>query len=381
MKVICSQEELARSLQIAGRGLANKTTLPILSGMLLETRNEGLTVLSTDLELGIEVKVPKTSVKSQGQVVVPGKTFIDIIRHLAPGDVEISFDSTKGVLSIVSSNASFQLNTLPIEEFPSLPESFREVASVLEQGTDSFEDRRGGSVLGIDLKEAIRQSIYATSPEDPRPFLSSVLMEIFTDRLRIVATDINRLVLREVNCSGMSEDKILVPVRALREVANIFGNDPEDNIHIILADRQIFFLGKGIVFSSRLVDAQFPRYEQVIPTEFKGTMNVNRLEFMASLERISLLDNVVKITVNQEGLHLTANEPELGNAYEEVGCSYSGEDMQIGFNAKYLIDFLKTVEKEEITVGFSGAMKASLLQGGANESYRYVIMPMRLNPS
>lgn len=381
MKVICSQEELARSLQIAGRGLATKTTLPILSGMLLETRGDGLTVLSTDLELGIEVRVPKTTVVTPGKVVVPGKTFIEIVRHLSPGKVELSLDIEKGVLSISASNSSFQLNTLPAEEFPALPESFREVATVLEEGTEGIEDRRGGSVLGADLKESVRQSIYATSPEDPRPFLSSVLMEFYPDRLRIVATDINRLVLREMNYSGVGDEKILVPVRALREVANIFGNDPEENIHIILADRQVFFLGKGIVFSSRLVDAQFPRYDQVIPAEFKGTMQVNRTEFISSLERISLLDNVVKISVSRDGMVLTANEPELGNAYEEVSCSYSGEEMQIGFNAKYLIDFLRTVEKDEITARFSGAMKASLLQGSGNESYRYVIMPMRLNPS
>lgn len=381
MKVVCSQEELARSLQIAGRGLATKTTLPILSGMLLETRGDGLTVLSTDLELGIEVKVPKTKVLILGKVVVPGKTFIEIVRHLSPGNVELALDAEKGILSITASNSSFQLNTLPAEEFPALPESFRDVTDMLENGSSMLKNRRGGSVLGADLKEAVRQSIYATSPEDPRPFLSSVLMELYTDRLRIVATDINRLVLREMNFSGISEDKVLVPVRALREVANIFGNDPEENIFIVLAERQVFFLGKGIVFSSRLVDAQFPRYEQVIPADFIGTMQVNRLLFMSSLERISLLDNVVKVSVNRDGLILTSNEPELGNAYEEVACSYSGEDMQIGFNAKYLIDFLRTVEKDEITVRFSGAMKASLLQGGANESYRYVIMPMRLNPS
>ena len=379
MKIICSQEELARSLQIAGRGLAVKNTLPILSGMLLETYSDSLTIFTTDLEVGIEVYVPKTTVMQPGKVVVPGKTFIDIIKHLPPGRVEIALDMEKGVFNIVSSSSSFQLHTLPVEEFPSLPDSFKELASVFEEGEADVLSKKGGSVIGAELKEAVRQSIYATSPEDPRPFLSSVLLEIFNDRIRLIATDINRLVIREAKFEGTIEQKILVPVRALREVANIFGNDPEDNIHLLLVDRQVFFLGKGIVFSSRLVDAQFPRYEQVIPTEFKGTMQVHRQEILSSLERIALLDNVVKMTVTREGLFLTANEPDLGNAYEELKCSYSGEELQIGFNARFLIDYLRTVDKDEIIFHFSGNMKASLLQGTGSDSYKYIIMPMRLN--
>lgn len=381
MKVTCSQEELARSLQIAGRGMSAKSTLPILSGMLLETRGDSLTILSTDLELGIEIKVPDTIVSVPGKAVIPGKTLIEIVRHLPPGKVEMSLNEEKGTFSIVSSSSSFQLHTLPVEEFPTLSESFRDLSQYVNEVNDSKKTLRGGSVLASDFKEAVRQCVYATSPEDPRPFLSSVLMEMGEERLRMVATDINRLVIRDISYSreGEVEEKILVPVRALKEVANIFGGDPEENIDITIEDRQLFFLGKGLIFSTRLVDAQFPRYEQVIPSEFVGTMQVNRLLLLEALERTSLVDNVVKLNLKKDVVEVFSNEPDLGNAYEEVACSFSGKEMQIGFNARFLMDFLRTVDKEEIIIKISGNMKASLMQGMGSENYRYVVMPMRLN--
>lgn len=379
MKVVCSQEELARSLQIAGRGMATKTTLPILSGMLLETRGDNLTVLSTDLELGIEVRVPQITIIHPGKVVLPGKTFIDIIRHLPPGRVELSLDNEKGSISILTSHTSFQLNTLPAEEFPSLPDSFREIAAVFEGEAEEGGEMRGGSVIAASFREAIRQTVFATAPEDPRPFLSSVLVELSSDRLKMVATDINRLVLRDIPFAGYGEEKILIPVRALREAAVIFGNDPEENIKMIIADRQFFLFNKNVVFSSRLIDSQFPKYEQVIPGEFIGTVKVGRSALQEALERNSLMDNVVKISITKEGLYITSNEPELGNAYEEVACSYAGDDMQIGFNARFLIDFLKTVDQDDVLIKLSGVMKASLWIGEGHEEYRYIVMPMRLN--
>jgi DNA polymerase-3 subunit beta len=379
MKVLCSQEELARSLQIAGRGMSAKSTLPILSGMLLETRGDSLTVLSTDLELGIEVTVPQVTVVIPGKVVLPGKMFIDIIRHLPPGRVEIALEEEKSSVSILSSHASFQLNTLPTDEFPSLPDSFREVAAVLNREDEEDADKIGGSVIGSSFREAIRQTIFATSPEDPRPFLSSVLLEIYADRLKMVATDINRLVIREIPFRGKGEEKILVPVRALRECSAIFGNDPEESINMVIADRQIFLFNRHVVFSSRLIDSQFPRYEQVIPSEFIGTMKVGKSDFQDALERNSLLDNVVKLSITREGLFITSNEPELGNAYEEVACTYSGEEMQIGFNARFIIDFLKSISQDDVYLKLSGVMKAAMLQAEGQEDYRYIVMPMRLN--
>lgn len=381
MKVLCSQDELARSLQIAGRGMSVKPTLTILSGMLLKAHDDTLTILSTDLELGIEIKVPETTVAIPGEVVVPGKTLIEIVKHLPPGRVELSLNQEKGIFNILSSKSSFQLHTFPVEEFPVLPDSFSQMSLYMNDNKEKKEGLRGGSVLTADFKEAVRQCIYATAPEDPRPFLSSVRMEMGEEYIRMVATDINRLVLRDFSYFrlGEGEEKILVPVRALKEVANIFGNDPDENIHIILEERQLFFLGKGIVFSSRLVDAQFPRYEQVIPNNFNGTLQVNRLLILDALERISLVDKVVKIGIKKDELEISSNEPDLGNAKEEVDCSFSGEPIEIGFNAKYLMDFLRTVEKDEIIIKLSGKMTASLMQGSGSENYRYVLMPMRLN--
>lgn len=381
MKIFCSQEELLRSLQIATKALSVKSTLPILSGLLLETRDDQLYCLATDLELGIEVKIPEATIIAPGKVVIQGKTFFEIIRHLSSGRIELFLDDKENLFNIKTSTSFFSLHTLPVNEFPSLPEGFKELNN-LQIKSEDLEENADFDLYFIKapvLKEAVKQSLYATLPEDPRPFLSSVLAEFDQDQLRMVATDINRLVIKEIEVKGKKKRNILIPVKSLREIANIFGNDPDEEIRIVIDERQLFVVGKGIIISSRLIDSQFPRYEQVIPKEFTGKMKINRQVFLAALDRSSLLDKAVKLSLSEAGLIISSNEPELGTAYEEVICDYTGETMEIGFNAQYLIDFLKNVDNEEITFNLSSGMKASLMSATNGEDYRYIIMPLRLS--
>lgn len=380
MKLLCSQEELLKSVQIAVKALSTKSTLPILSGVLLETRDDELYCLATDLEIGIEVKIPEVTIIVPGRVVIPGKTFYEIIRHLSPGRIEMGLDESEKIFNINSIYSVFQLHVLPAEEFPSLPEGFHQIAAMTGEELKKIEENSLVlKVKGATLREAIRQSIYATLPEDPRPFLSSVLMEINPGRLRLVATDINRLVVKEVAIGSDCEGSALVPVKTFREIAQIFGNDPEEEIRLILYQRQLYVVGRGIILSSRLIDSKYPRYEQVIPTDFAGRMIVNRQVFLSALDRGSLLDKAVKLSLSEAGLIISANDPELGMAHEEINCDYRGEDLEIGFNAQFLMDFLRSTDEEEIIFNFSSGMKASLLRPGKGEDYRYIVMPLRLS--
>ena len=295
--------------------------------------------------------------------MIQGKTFFEIIRHLSSGRIELFLDDKENLFNIKTSTSFFSLHTLPVNEFPSLPEGFRALDN-LQIKSENLEDNANFDLYFIKapvLKEAIKQSLYATLPEDPRPFLSSVLAEFGQDQLRIVATDINRLVIKEIKVKGEKKRNILIPVKSLREIANIFGNDPDEEIGIAIDERQLFVVGKGIIISSRLIDAQFPRYEQVIPKDFTGKMKINRQVFLAALDRSSLLDKAVKLSLSEAGLIISSNEPELGTAYEEVSCDYNGDIMEIGFNAQYLMDFLKNVDNEEIIFNLSSGMKASLM--------------------
>ncbi|HOJ77251.1 MAG TPA: DNA polymerase III subunit beta [Bacillota bacterium] len=363
MKVICEQADLSRYLQIITRAISTKSTLPILTGILVETKDNYLHCVATDLEISIEINVPNVEIIEKGAIVLPGKTFVDIIRHLPSGKVEFGTDKNSNMVLISGSHSSFQLPLLPTEEFPLLPE---------------VKDNSNFKVNGLLLKEAIKQTVYATLAEDPRPFLSSILWEINHDRLRLVATDINRLAIRDIPINCQLQTTALIPVRSFKEIANIFGNSADEDLEVSISDRVLFVKGLGINFSSRLVDAQFPRYEQVIPKEFKGTLKVKRDQFISALERSALVSNSVKIKIGNQQMILTAKEPDKGNAFEEIEVDVSGSDLEIGFNVRFLLDFLKSVDTEKVIFNYIQEQKSVLLQGEARDDYFYVVMPLKL---
>jgi DNA polymerase III, beta subunit len=364
MNIVCLQDELARFLQITARALATKSTLPILTGIYLETKDNVLRCVATDLEIAIEVNVPNIQVFSAGSLVLPGKTFMEIIRHLPSGPVTIEFDENSKMVTITSKHSSYQLPVLPVEEFPTLPE--------LNDGTEV-------EIKGEVLREAIRQTMYATLVDDPRPFLSSILWEITPGKMRLVATDVNRLALRDIPVNADFQKSALVPVHSLREIANIFGNNNDEKLIIHITDKLIFINGSGITFSSRLVEAQFPRYEQVVPKEFNGIIGVNKNEFIDALERTALVSNSIKINISEKGMIITAKEADKGRSYEEVPLDFSGKEIEIGFNVKYLLDFLKSVDDEKIIFKYIQDQKPTLLQAQEKDDYLYVVMPLKLS--
>ncbi len=364
MKIVCSQDELSRFLQITAKALASKSTLPILTGILIETKENVLRCVATDLEIAIEVNVPNIQVFSPGSIVLPGKTFVEIIKHLPSVPVTIELEENAKMVTITSQHSSYQLPVLPVEEFPTLPE---------------LKEENKVEIKGEELRESIRQTIYATLAEDPRPFLSSILWEITPGKVRLVATDVNRLALKDLAVNTDLQKNALVPVHSLREIANIFGGNSEERINVYLTDKLIFIKGSGIILSSRLVEAQFPRYEQVVPKDFSGTVQVKRNEFIDALERTSLVSNSIKININNNGLIITAKEPDKGKSYEEVGIELDGKEMEIGFNVRFLLDFLKSVEGDNIIFKYTQEQKPTLLQAQDKEDYIYVVMPLKLS--
>lgn len=363
MKIVCIQDELSRFLQIVVRAIATKTTLPILTGIFLEAKENTLKCVATDLEIAIEVNVPNIQIITPGSVVLSGKTFVEIIKHLPQVPVEIEFDENAKMVSITSRHSVYQIPVLPEEEFPTLPE--------LKSG-DKVE------VNGEDLKEAIHQTIFATLADDPRPFLSSILWEITPDKIRLIATDVNRLAIKDIPVKSEIQKAALVPVRALREIGNIFSGNNGANVAVYITDKMIFIQGAGIKFSSRLVEAQFPRYEQVIPKEFTGNAVINRNEFIEALERTALVSNSIKINMAGSEMVIHAKEPDKGNCKEEVSSEINGKDIEIGFNVRFLLDFLRSIHDDKIIFKYVHEQKPAIMQGQENEDYVYIVMPLKL---
>ena len=373
MKFTCRQETLLRLLHLGTRALAAKTTLPILSGLLLETRANELYCASTDLEIGIEVKIPEVYILEPGRVVVPGKVFYNIIRHLPPGDLELGTDEEKKAFTIKGKKSFFQLHLLPEEEYPLLPERIDEKRAK-DQGVVAF-------LLPVaSFREAVRCTVYATLPEDPRPFLSSVLAEFSPGKLRLVGTDINRLVVKDIGIEGDQEFSTMIPVNSLREMANILAYIEDEQFKVFFHQKMLHMTNGDLSFSTRLVDAQYPKYQQVIPEEFDGEIRIKRELFLQAVERIALLDLAVKLTLAPgKGMEISAQGPEVGTAYENVDCVYEGQEVEVGFNSHFLLSFLKTIDHDEVIFKISAGMKASVLKPAGDESYTYVVMPLRMN--
>ncbi|HHT48101.1 MAG TPA: DNA polymerase III subunit beta [Firmicutes bacterium] len=380
MKLICSQEELARSLQIATRVLPAKTSIPVLNGLVLETRNDQLYCFGSDLENGLEIKVPGVTIITPGRVVLGGRTFYDVIRHLPPGRIEMEIAEDRRTFGIKTAHTFFTLNILPAEEYPAVPDGLRTVYLYTEEQTEEPGKAPLFTLSASVFEEAVRQSIYATAPNDSRPFLSSVLWELKPEALRLVATDINRLVIKDLKVDANREESFLVPVKALKEMATIFGNDPERELTFFLINRQLYAAGSGIIYYTRLINAQFPRYEQVIPESFDGEARFDRMTIVSALTRSLLIDKAVKLSFAPDLLTIFASDPELGQFVEEVSCAYAGEPFAIGFNAQYITAFLRAIGSEkEIVFQLSNGMKASVLRVKDNNDYTYVLMPLRLN--
>lgn len=364
MKLFCDQNELARYLQTVVRAVSSKLTLPILTGILIETIDNSLHCVATDLELAIEINIPNVQIIEPGKAVVSGKTFVEIVRHLPSGPIEISQSTTDNMVHISGKNASFQLPIFPVEDFPALPE--------LDESTQF-------TINGLKLKEGIKQTVYATLADDPRPFLSSVLWEITAGQLKLVATDVNRLAVKSLAIEANLNNQILVPVRAMRELATIFGNNAEEELTIALSNRVVLIKGLGISFSTRLVEAQFPQYEQVIPKEFNGSLKIQRSELIAALERSVLISNSIRLKISDEQMEITAAEPDKGHCFEIVPANISGSSLVIGFNIRFLLEFMKIIENETVIIQYSQSQKPVLLQGEGTFDYQYVVMPLKLS--
>jgi DNA polymerase-3 subunit beta len=364
VKVICNQEELARYLQVAVRAIAAKATLPILTGIYLETKENYLKCIATDLELAIEVNIPNIQVIQSGAIVLPGKTFVEIVRHLPHVPIEIATNDETSLVTVSSQSSSYQLPVFPVTEYP-----------LIAKTTDGVNFELNGE----ELKEAIRQTIYATLSDDPRPYLSSILLEITPGKLRLVATDINRLAIRDINIQGTTQGTALVPVRALREIANIFGGATEEILKVVVNEKNLFIEGMGITFSTRLIEAQFPRYEMVIPKEFKGELEIKRDQLISALERTALVSNSIKVAITVDKIVITAKEPDKGRSYEELTAEINGIALDIGFNVRFLLDFLKSLDEEIIVFKYIHEQKPVLLVGKNKDDYQYIVMPLKLS--
>ena len=363
MKIKIEQRELSKHINIAQKGISGRTTLQILDGILIETINGKLKLTGTDLEISIETYVD-CEIEEEGSIVIDSKLFGDMIKKLPNVPIYISVKDNN--VNIKCENSEFNILGNSAKEYPDLP-------IILEQ--DNF-------IIQKDLfKNAIRQSVFATIQDETRPSLSGVLLELTNGYISFVALDGYRLALRKLPIESDKDIKIIIPGRALNEVNKIL-DESEETFKIAVAPRHVIFnIGETVIYS-RLLEGQFFNYREIIRDEHKTSVIINKTQLQQSLERASLLAkeekaNLVKLIIEGDKIEIRSNS-EIGNVNEKVFASVSGEEINIAFNSRYILEGIKLMDDDEIELNFMGGLNPCIIKPLVDENYTYLVLPVRL---
>jgi DNA polymerase-3 subunit beta len=365
MKLTCTKDELAEKLQVAGRGVSTRTTVQILAGILLNAADGRLSLSATDMEISLRVSL-EAQVEDEGAVVVPGRLLVDIVRLLPAGEVTISHRAEEGVVELVCGSASYRLNTYAAEDFPRLPEIDDASAFMVEK--EAFVD-------------TIARVSRSASRDESRPVLTGVLVRFEGDKLVMAATDSYRLSVKETALSDSPgrEIEAIVPARALGELARIAQGEGE-TIQVGVQENQVVFGVEDAWLTARRIDGQFPNYKQLLPETFEAEVTMPREELLDVVRRTSVLaqrKSPLRLRFEDGELTVSAQTQDVGEANESLPVSYSGETLEIGFNAEFLRDGLESVNDENVRVKLISPLRPGLIHGDSDD-FLYLIMPIRL---
>lgn len=362
--------DLLQELTLIQGVVEKKNTIPILANVLVRAEGGELGIVATDLEIGLRsVCVSKTT--TPGTITLPAKRLYEIVRALPDKEIKFKRGDANWV-TVTCGSSRFRIAGLPQEDFPALPEAKSPVTKIPADV----------------LSKLISRTIFAISTEDSKYTLSGALLLLKPGSITMVATDGHRLahVEKSEALDDVSEEiKVLVPKKAMAELVRIIAESADtDRIGFSRDDNHLFFdLGKRLLIS-RMLTGQFPNYEAVLPRGNDRTFLVNRDEITATIKRVAILSDersrTVKLAVSSGALEITASHSDLGEAQESLEVDYNKEDLQVGFNYQYLLDFLANADEPEVSFEFKDSESAAQLrvQPSTDYNYRYVVMPMRI---
>jgi len=369
LKLTCQPITRSQALQIVSRAISTRTTLPILNNILLETTGEGLALTATNLEIGIRKLVP-AEVSQDGSTTAPARLLTDFIGTLPDEDLELSLDTSTQTLNLRCARFDTHIKCIEAEEFPPGPRPDE------------------GDHLSIPLDElmvAIEQTQMAASSDEARPVLTGVLLHIDGQKQTLAATDGHRLAVRALRASGGEglDARLIVPARALAELSRAFrGESGEVEVIISKARNQVFFRAGTSEVTSRLIDGTYPNYAQVIPSKSSTKIKASTAELTQTVRAVSLFArdsaNVIRLRSESGGLVLSATTNEVGDSRAELAAEVEGNEIQIAFNARYILDALSVIGGDEVELRFDGPLSPGMIKIPGTEDYTYVIMPVRM---
>jgi DNA polymerase-3 subunit beta len=368
MNLSISKDQIIAGLQAVQNVVSTRTTLPILSNVLLRAEDNHLEITATDLDVTVACKV-EAKVTKPGATTLPVKKLFGIVRELN-GDIEIEVDE-KNIASIRSGSSFFKINGLGADEFPPLTK---------------FKDDKKVTVSQETIRAMLRKTSFAVSSDESRYVLNGIFVSLKEGKMTFVPTDGRRLALvdEEVEISEKSAAELIVPAKAVNELTRLLTD--KGTVEITLGENQASFSLKSenslsVLLITKLIEGNYPNYRQVIPGEAKERISLGREEFQAALRRAEIMTsekaNSVKLAFGKNNLTITANSPEVGEARETLAINYKGKEFAIAFNPRYLIDPLAALTEDEVFLELIDELSPGVVK--INGPFLYVVMPMRLS--
>lgn len=367
MIVNCTKDELLLNINIVSKAVASKTTRPILECILITADSDGVRLTANNLELAIETGNINAEIIEKGSAAPEAKMFMEIIRNLPENKVSIETDDKNSVI-IKSGKSEFKIFALPGKDFPELP---------------AIEKNFKYETSHTTLKNMIKKTIFAVAVDESRPILTGELLEIKESYFNIVAIDGFRVAFRNEKMENNNENiSVVVPAKTLHEVSRILSDKEDEVVSMYFTDNHALFETKDFTMVSRLLEGEFFKYENSFIDEYNTAVEVNRQELLSSIERATLIvkdmrKSPVEISIKDKMMVITSNT-DVGTSYEEVYVEFEGDELDIGFNPKYLIDALKAIDDDKIRIHFMSNLSPCIIKGIESDNYKYLILPLRL---
>ncbi|HYM51339.1 MAG TPA: DNA polymerase III subunit beta [Candidatus Limnocylindrales bacterium] len=369
MKVTCSAASLGQGLHTVSRAVSSRTTLPILNNVLLQTSEQGLQLTATNLEIGIRQVIP-AEVQEEGGITVPARLLTDFVTAHPDEPLSMTLDQKTQSLAVHSEHFDVVIRGIDPADFPP-------VAS-------GGEGRRVTVPQG-DLRQAIEQTVVAASSDEGRPVLTGVYVQLNGGKATLAATDGHRLAVKNLPLGpgGGDPETVVIPARALAELSRILKGSTEPiDLTVGPQHNQVFFKAGETELMSRLIEGTYPNYQQVIPSQSTTTITAKTQDLLFTTKVVSLFSkdaaNVIKFKAEGGKLTLTANTSEVGNSVAGVEAKVEGQDLQIAFNSKYVVDALSVIGSDEVQLGFTGPLSPGAIRPVGRDDYLYIIMPVRV---
>lgn len=376
MKFIIKKQHLLQSIQSVVNAISSRTVIPILTGMKIDAHNNGIILTGSNSDISIQTHIPLQIDNEHivtdidpGSIVLPVPHFPEIIKKLPEDLVEITTNEHL-ITTIKSGNANFTLNGQSSTEYPNLPFSNTKTDYQLKKQ---------------DLKSLIKQTVFAVSTMETRPILTGVHVTLDGNTLTFTATDSHRLAQRNINISDVNIEttNFVIPGKSLLELDKII-DETDDLINVTMLDNQVLFHTEHFYFLSRLLSGNYPETSRLIPNTSETKINVNRRQLMQTIERAALLadreqNNVVRLdTLQNNEIKISSHSPEVGQVQEQLAInSLEGDDLNISFSSKYMLDSLRTINSDEIEIDFTGAMRPFIIKTPEDRSILQLILPVR----